>query len=242
MAWGANRIVAALGIIALSLPPALAHAADQQTQRSSARQDRQDRTANMLEDRVFVRLAEEAWAGGDFEVQADGNTVTMSGTVPSEQAKERMLRVARRTLGVTEVRDQLTVDPAAGRASAAATVPDQQLAQRVAQQIASNIQGAKAGEDWWVTGWRVEGPDNRWTFTVEAENGNVWLEGEVPQYSHIRKAIDAARDVQGVRSVRRNLELEPGYYGSPGYGPGYGRYYPGYAYGPPRTPTATTTS
>jgi osmotically-inducible protein OsmY len=58
-----------------------------------------------------------------------------------------------------------------------------------------------------LTGWRVEGPDNRWNFVVQADNGDIWLEGEVPRYSVIREAINAARQVSGVRSVRSQLEL-----------------------------------
>jgi hypothetical protein len=64
-----------------------------------------------------------------------------------------------------------------------------------------------------MTGWRVDGPDNRWSFTVEAENGAVWLEGDVPRYRHIRQTIDAARQTSGVRSVRSNLELDRTDYG-----------------------------
>jgi hypothetical protein len=199
----------------------------QQQGRQAAR-DQAQRRNSMLEDRVLVRLAEHAWVGGDFKVQADGNMVTLSGTVPSEQTKQRILRVTRRTFGVVQVRDQLRVNPSVA-SPPATTVDDSVLTQRVAQQIARQLQGAKAGEDWWLTGWRVEGPGNRWTFTVEAQNGNIWLEGEVPHYSQMRQAIDAARNVQGVRSVRSNLEIDRDYYPVYGWYPGA---YPGYAYAP----------
>lgn len=237
-----NVVAATLAMVTLTAPPLFAQGAssphgaqDMQQQPKQqggppqgGRQDRQSRVERMLEDRVYVRLAEEAWAGGDFDVQVQNNTVTLSGTVPSEQAKQRMLRITRRTFGITDVRDQLKVNPSVATPPTT-TVDDRVLAQRVAQQIARAIPGAKTGEDWWMTGWRVEGPDNRWTFTVEAENGNVWLDGEVPRHSYVREAINAARQTQGVRSVRSNLELERDYYWR-----GWG-YYPGYAsraYGP----------
>ena len=237
-----NVVAATLAIVTLAAPPLFAegtsspqdahqHNMQQQPQQRSGPQpgrpqDRQSRIERMLEDRVYVRLAEQAWAGGDFDVQVQENTATLSGTVPSEQAKQRMLRIARRTFGITDVRDQLKVNPSVATPPATA-VDDRVLAQRVAQQIAGAIPGAKTGEDWWLTGWRVEGPDNRWTFTVEAENGNIWLDGEVPRNSYVRQAINAARQTHGVRSVRSNLELERNYY-LPGWG-----YYPGYRpYGP----------
>ena len=69
---------------------------------------------------------------------------------------------------------------------------------------------------------------------VQAEDGAITLEGEVPYQSTIRKAIDTALDVQGVRSVRSEIELEPNYYGY-GYPYRYPYSYWGapYAYGDP---------
>ena len=163
------------------------------------------RMNDMLGDRVYNRLAERLPAGADIRVQADEGMVTLSGTVPSEDAKRRAIRVARRTDGVMEVRDQLRVE--AARTTTTASVSDAELSKRVAQKIAGAIPGAKAGEDWWLTGWRVEGPDNRWNMVVEAENGTVWLEGDVPRTSIIRKALETARQVEGVRTVRNEMEL-----------------------------------
>jgi osmotically-inducible protein OsmY len=175
-----------------------------------------------VEDLAFVLLAERAWVGGDFDISVQRGTATLTGTVPSEQTKRRIVRIVRGTPGVVDVRDQLRVDPAAARATS--PVPDAQLAQRVAQRIAAAVPGAKAGEDWWLTGWRVEGPDNRWSFTVEADDGTVWLDGEVPRLDVVRQAIDAARRVEGVTSVRSAFELERRYAGYPAYG------YPYYAH------------
>ena len=104
------------------------------------------------------------------------------------------------------MRNELTLRPVA--ASVGTNVPDDELARRVARQVASAVPGAKTGEDWWLEGWRVEGPDNVWNFVIEANDGRVFLEGDVPRLSIMRKAIDAARQTQGVLSVRSDLELE----------------------------------
>jgi osmotically-inducible protein OsmY len=189
----------------------------------------------MLEDQLYVRLAERAWVGGDFRATVNQGVVTLSGTVPSEQSKQKMLRIARQTAGVTELRDQLRVDPSvSAQRDARAPVGDSELAKRVAQKIAGAITGAKAGEEWWFSGWRVEGPDRHWNTTVEADNGAVTLEGDVPYDSIVRKSVEAALQVPGVRSVRSEITIErtSGRY-SPYYGYGPYGYGDGYPYGPP---------
>jgi osmotically-inducible protein OsmY len=194
-------------------------------------------TERMIEDRIYVQLAERAWVGNDFKALVQGNEVTLSGTVPTEQTKQRILRIVRRTPGVFEVRDRLRVNPAVGAARGSA-VADMDLAKMVAQKIAGTIPDAKAGEDWWFTGWRVEGKDRMWNLVVEADAGEITLEGEVPRASIMRKAVEAAMQVEGVRSVRSDLEQEPTYYPygrsrypSWGYYPYYG--HPALGYGDP---------
>jgi hypothetical protein len=112
-----------------------------------------------------------------------------------------------------------------------------ELAKQVATRIASRIDGAKAGEDGWFTGWRVEGPFNTWSMTVEAdEPGRVVLEGDVPKWDIMRKAVEAAANVPGIRVVDSELEYEPDYYPIFRYGAeryyddGYHPYYPYYPY------------
>lgn len=110
-----------------------------------------------------------------------------------------MGRIARQTIGVTGVANSLEVVPTAGQGQA---VGDAELASRVARQIASAIPGAKSGQDWWLDGWRGEGANNLWSFTVEAEEGRVYLDGEVPRLAIMRQAVDAARQTAGVESVQ----------------------------------------
>ena len=93
--------------------------------------------------------------------------------MPSEADRRRALRIVRRTTGVNEVRDQLRVNPSL--LTTAPAIADTELSQRVAMQIARTIDGAKAGEDWWLEGWRVEGRDGDWTMVVTSNQGNVTL-------------------------------------------------------------------
>jgi osmotically-inducible protein OsmY len=159
-------------------------------------------------DRVYWRLAERLPISADIDVRMPQPGVVMIvGTVPTEAMKRQALRVARRTRGVIDVRDELRVEgtrATIGDAEAA----DAQLARRVAERIASAIAGTKAGEDWWSSGWRVEGPDHRWTIVIEADDGTVWIDGDVPRTSLIRTAIENAREVDGVRAVRNEMELD----------------------------------
>jgi hyperosmotically inducible protein len=45
----------------------------------------------------------------NINVDTDGTVVTLTGTVQSEQERERALRLARETVGVTKVVDQLQI-------------------------------------------------------------------------------------------------------------------------------------
>ena len=187
-------------------------------------------TDELTEGWIIVKLA--ARPGLDnIDVEVEDGVATVSGQVGSEVAQNRALRIANRTMGVQSVRNKITVDSSA-RETKVKEVPDQQLAQQVAREIADNIEGAKSGKDWWFDGWRIEGPYNRWNFVVEADEGNITLEGEVPDVDIMRKAVESAREVPGVRTVDSELELER-YYGYGRYpyrGPYYGRAYPYHPY------------
>jgi osmotically-inducible protein OsmY len=149
-------VAMALSAVALSGPVAAQQPPQGQPSHQAKQQFRMTESTaaeRLLEDRVFVRLAERAWAGTDFKITADRGTITIGGTVPSEQTKRNIMRIVRRTVGVTEVRDRLRVDSSVGRAQASASAEsDTELNKAVAQKIASTIPGAKSGEDWWFTG------------------------------------------------------------------------------------------
>lgn len=171
-----------------------------------------DRT---LAELVFERLVRHTTIGSKIDVTASDGTVALAGTVPSTRAKQRATRIARQTPGVAEVENTLLVQaptrdgvkPQRTQEEIART--DAELAEKVARTIAKQIPGTRAGEDWWFSGWRVEGRDNVWNMVVEADDGDVTLEGEVPGSSVIATAVKAARDVEGVAEVHSELESEP---------------------------------
>jgi hypothetical protein len=112
----------------------------QQASQPLTQQPRQEQRASdmnqMMEDRIFLQLAERAWAGKDFKISVDGHTATVTGTVPNEAAKARVLRAVRLTPGVFDVKDQLQVSRASAASMTGTPIPDKELAKRVAQQIA----------------------------------------------------------------------------------------------------------
>jgi hypothetical protein len=189
--------------------------------------ERWDITDEAIESLIFVKLAARP-GFGNVDVEVQDGVAYLSGKVASDSAESRAMRIAGMTVGVRRVSDQLDIDKSLVQEKIK-DVPDRELAQQVARKIAGNIEGSKVGEDWWFDGWRVEGPYNRWNFVVEADDGRLTLEGEVPDLDIMRKAVEAATQVPGVRTVDTDLEFEP-YYARYPYRGSY-RYYP-YGYYP----------
>lgn len=204
----------------------------QQEQSRAMRMNRSVFFNDALEDLLVIRLAERSNLSRAIEVNVKDGVATLSGKVPSQEAEGRALRIARTTRGIFDVRDQISVDPSMTRAISEKErkVNEKELVRQVAQKIAANIEGAKAGKDWWFEGWRVEGEFNAWNLVVEVdEPGFVILEGDVPSLDIMRKAVEAAAQVPGIRAVDTDLELER-YYAD--YYPYYHPYYPPYAFAP----------
>ena len=90
--------------------------------------------------------------------------------MPTEQSKQKMLRIARQTAGVTELRDQLRVDPAVS-AQRAGRAPLGRFGagQAGCQKIAGAIAGTKAGKECvrWTGAERVWKRGNMKTGIVE---------------------------------------------------------------------------
>jgi hypothetical protein len=163
-----------------------------------------------LADQVFLRLAESpSLATADIRVAADEQTVTLAGTVRSDEARKRAVWLAGRTPGVREVRDELRVDPAAGRARpGAAEVDDRELARQIARKLATEtFPGARAHEAW-LFGWKVERPAGDLDFDVYVDGGQVTLVGRVPAARDLPEAVRAVRMLPGVRSIRSSLSFE----------------------------------
>ncbi len=70
-------------------------------------------------DRAIIRQIRQAWnqdyklslAATGLKIVADNGKVTISGTVETEQEKEKLEAMVQKTVGVASVKDQLTVKP-----------------------------------------------------------------------------------------------------------------------------------
>jgi osmotically-inducible protein OsmY len=186
---------------------------------------RQERVRDSIEGRV--RLALEA-AGGELahakiEVTSKpGGLVMLSGWVPSPEAKTRAGQLAHYAVGVSQVDNQLEVDPSlappapvvtaapsdAGPdvdASEANPLSDEELEQLVARRIAKSLPLEAHVEHRWLRGWRVEGEG--WSFRVKADEGTIRLKGRIPEPVTIDDVVASARTIAAVRSVSASLEV-----------------------------------
>jgi osmotically-inducible protein OsmY len=222
-----------LALFTLAITPSLAQQNQrrQNQPRQNEQQQQRDRVmdqnqmgAGMLDHRVAARLARSrSLAGSEINVNSEGQTVTLRGTVESEEAKQRAERLAMKTTGVREVRNELTVDKQAVAARRNVNVSDADLSKQVAERLVREVfPGARVDEDF-LFGWEVEGA----TFEVEVEvdDGHVTLEGDVPAREDIFQAIQATRNVPGVRSVDSDLRIDRTDFG---YYPYYWHPYPYY--------------
>lgn len=121
----------------------------------------------------------------DLNVTVDDGVVTLTGVVRSFDAYESVLEAARFTAGVREVRDYLTVETA--------VVEEPRMDRQIRQSVISQL-------EWDPT---VEAED----ISVAVEDGEVTLTGAVASRSEKIAALEAARQVEGVRWVEDDLEI-----------------------------------
>jgi hypothetical protein len=159
----------------------------------------------MLADLVYLRLAvSPLLAGARFRVEAEAGTMILAGTVATETVRRRAVRIVLWTPGVLGIRNHLTVNPMLVP-SLIPQIEDSVLAKRIALRLATNLFTRPHAGPERVFGSVVEGPE--WGFDVEVDNGMVTLAGTVPGFADIRRAVQGARSVPGVRSVRSRLSI-----------------------------------
>lgn len=190
----------------------------------------------VVADLVVIRLAESSSLGGlTLSPTVAKGVVTLEGDVPTEQAKRRALRIVSWTPGVQDVRNRIAVDPKAAPPPRP-QVPDDELAAQVARTIAQHLFPKARASQEWLFGWEIEGP--RWQFAVDIDDGEARLTGQVPTFHDIRRVVEAARLMAGVRTVHAQLypldQSEGGHPFRPG--PNYGMTPPGYGYYGPYPP------
>jgi hyperosmotically inducible protein len=119
-------------------------------------------------------------------VRVSDGVATLSGSVRTTAARAQMVAAARSVKGVTEVVDQLRVDP---------HLPDirQRLGQAGQQLSDAALAGRIAGAIFTQTGTTG--------VKVDVHDGNVILRGNIVDPKVRTAAVDTARNTSGVRSV-----------------------------------------
>jgi hyperosmotically inducible periplasmic protein len=118
-------------------------------------------------------------------------TVTLSGVVPTEQEKAKAEQLAQATQGVTQVINNITINPESIGATniqdkAKEAVNDATILSRIkAKLLIENLQG----------------------IDVDVENGDVTLKGTVRNEQQLTQAGDIARNTTDVRSVTNQLSV-----------------------------------
>jgi osmotically-inducible protein OsmY len=149
--------------------------------------------------RVKLQLLwREPVEGLRVDVTTSEDTLTLTGTVRSEETKQLAEQIARRTTGVAQVENRLSVDPDAGIGDEAG---------------AAIVSAAESLSDTWLTA-RVAA-SLRFDRTVDAEridvstqDGVVTLSGQVPTAVDKGEATAVASALDGVERVENVLGVE----------------------------------
>jgi osmotically-inducible protein OsmY len=132
-----------------------------------------------------------------------GGHVTLRGEVETAADRETAVRIARQTEGVTEIEDLLRV-----KAEPAAT------SGRDAPRSAIEPDSAFDGQpDLWVTTkiqakYFIDDEVRARSIDVDTRGGVVTLRGTVDSYAIRRQAVALARNTEGVREVRDELQVD----------------------------------
>jgi osmotically-inducible protein OsmY len=120
---------------------------------------------------------------GRIQVDCHHNVVTVSGTAESFWEKHKILDMANATIGVIEVRDQLSVKPPRN-------INDEDLASNICEAFRRNYHIDEG------------------LISVEVKHGSVLLSGEVPSFFVKMEAHNIATYTSGVMDVVDNMTIE----------------------------------
>ena len=118
----------------------------------------------------------------DIRVAVHGSQVVLRGATDTAWQKHRAEEVARSIVGVESVENRLAVVPTE-------SIEDQRLAERIVAALQRSA---------------IVDPED---ITVEVEAGKVMLTGNVESHDARKAAVEAARELVGVTSVRTNLHI-----------------------------------
>lgn len=132
----------------------------------------------------------------EIDVDTRDHVVTLSGTVDTEAEEAQAITLARNTDGVTDVVDNITVKPdesAAGGAAAAVSEVGSDA------WITTTIKTKLLADDK-VGGLRID---------VDTASGAVTLTGDVRTAAERSRALQLAKETEGVKSVNDQLNVKP---------------------------------
>jgi hyperosmotically inducible protein len=139
-----------------------------------------------------------------IDVATDNNVVTLSGTVPSEQTRQRALERARGVEGVMRVEDRMAIAVAGAPDAStrhAAGGSEQPETSRTPGWITTKIQ-AQYFTTPSIKPWNID--------VTTGSNGAVTLEGEVDTVAAKDEALRIARTTEGVARVEDRLRVSAG--------------------------------
>jgi osmotically-inducible protein OsmY len=145
--------------------------------------------------KVKAKLAADtAVAAHEINVDTKDRVVTLSGTVDSQASRDKAIGLARATVGVADVVDNLTVkEPDIASAPGAGTAVGEAVDDAA---ITAKVKG-KLLADSMVGGLKID---------VDTSGGVVTLSGDnMKSQAEIDRAIRLASEVEGVREVKSNL-------------------------------------
>lgn len=155
----------------------------------------------------------------NIDVSTNGGVVTLSGQVDSDAVRQQALALARGIEGVRDVRDQLRVAPVAS-AGAAATptrttgtaTPDTTTGERTRDAAGGETDIARTIESGWTTTkiqakYFTDADVKGRNIDVTTRDGVVTLSGEVENEAARQKAVQIARQTEGVRDVQDRLRV-----------------------------------
>jgi len=150
--------------------------------------------------KVKSKMAEDpAVKAYQIEVVTNGHVVTLTGNIDSQEAKDRALELARNTEGVTSVVDMIAVKTSAAEGNA--PDPHRTLGEKIDDAGITMSVKAKLLSDPDVKGLRID---------VDTRDGVVYLTGKVGSQAEADKAIQRAKEAEGVKDVQANLTIEKG--------------------------------
>jgi hyperosmotically inducible protein len=143
--------------------------------------------------------ADDTVKASQIDVTTREGVVTLTGNVDSEAAKQKAIELARATKGVKSVVDQISARTAEGTGDA--PDPNRTIGETVTDSGITMSVKTKLLEDDLVKGLAID---------VDTREGIVYLTGKVRSDVEKERAIQLAKDTNGVKDVQANLTLEKG--------------------------------